>query len=114
MSDQLALVGPATPPELKLTKRQRFALEFVAHKPVSSEDLGAALHEYRGAHPVQRPCHWCKAEGSGMGSRLRELGLVKFARNLGVWYLVEQGRPAAPREAAGEGVYDPASSEIPF
>ena len=28
-----------------------------------------------------------------MGSRLREDGLVRFARHLKVWYLVEQGRP---------------------
>ena len=95
MSDQLALVGPATPPNLHLTKRQRFALEFIAHRPVSSEELGAALHEYRGTHPAQRPCRWCKAEGAGMGSRLRSDGLVRFARKLGVWYLEEDGRPKA-------------------
>jgi hypothetical protein len=95
VSDQLALVGPATPPDLKLTARQRFALEFIAHRPVSSEELGAALHEYRGAHPAQRPCRWCEAEGAGMGARLRQDGLVRFARYLKVWYLAEQGRPKA-------------------
>ncbi len=93
MSDQLALVGTATEPDLKLTKRQRFALEFIAQRPVSSEELGAALHEYRGSHRAEHPCRWCKGEGAGMGSRLREDGLVRFARNLKVWYLAEQGRP---------------------
>lgn len=93
MSDQLALVGPATPPDLHLTKRQRFALEFIAHRPVSSEELGAALHEYRGTHRAEQPCRWCQPEGAAMGSRLREDGLVRFARKLGVWYLEENGRP---------------------
>lgn len=99
MPDQLALVGPATPPDLHLTKRQRFALEFIARRPVSSEELGAALHEYRGSHPAQRPCRWCQGEGAGMGSRLREDGLVRFARNLKVWYLVEAGRPEKASES---------------
>jgi hypothetical protein len=114
VSDQLSLVGPATPPNLRLTRRQRFALEFIARRPVSSDELGAALHEYRGTHAAQRTCHWCKPEGAGMGSRLRELGLVRFARNLGVWYLVEQGRPEAPAVVEVEGTYDPAAAEIPY
>jgi hypothetical protein len=114
MTDQLALVGPATPPDLHLTKRQRFGLEFIARKPVSSEELGAALHEYRGTHPAQRACRWCKPEGAGMGARLREMNLVRFARALGVWYLLEQGRPEAPTPPIDDGAYDPASSEIPF
>lgn len=111
MSDQLALVGPATPPDLHLTRRQRFALEFVAHRPVSSEELGAALHAYRqaegkGGHSVQTTCHWCRPEGAAMGARLRELKLVRFARKLGVWYLEEDGRPKAAGGAQ--------SDEIPY
>lgn len=104
MNDQLALVGPATPPCLKLTPRQRFALEFISRRPVSSEELGAALHEWtmregkgRG-HIAQMRCDFCQTTGAEMGNRLRREGLMRFARNLGVWYLVEQGRPAdAPK-----------------
>lgn len=110
MTDQLALVGPATPPDLKLTKRQRFALEFIAQKPVSSEELGAALHEYRDAHPATKTCRWCEAEGASMGSRLRQDGLVRFARNLKVWYLVEKGRP----ERSVADAQSAQSDEIPF
>lgn len=104
MTDQLALVGPATPPDLHLTKRQRFALEFIAHRPVSSEELGAALHEYRAheggrGHRAESRCDWCKAEGAHMGSRLREMKLVRFARYLSVWYLAEGGKPKVDRGA---------------
>lgn len=106
VSDQLALVGPATPPDLKLTARQRFALEFIAQKPCSSEELGAALHEYRGTHAATTLCRWCQPEGAGMGSRLRDDGLVKFRRKLGVWYLVEHGAPKPQRGSQ--------SDDIPF
>ncbi len=111
MSDQLTFVGPATPPDLRLTKRQRFALEFVARRPVSSEELGAALHEFRmleggSGHRAESRCDWCKSEGANMGSRLRKDGLVRFARALGVWYLEEDGRPQPARGAQ--------TDEIPF
>lgn len=105
MSEQLALVGPSTPPDLKLTQRQRFALELIAQKPLSSEGLGAALHEFRmleggRGHRAEDRCDWCKAEGAHMGDRLRRDGLVRFARHLAVWYLAEQGRPAESAESA--------------
>ncbi|MDF2751629.1 MAG: hypothetical protein K0S82_11 [Gaiellaceae bacterium] len=111
MSDQLSLVGPSTPPDLKLTKRQRFSLEFIAHRPPSSEELGAALHEYRmqgggRGHRAENRCDWCQAEGAHMGNRLRQLKLVRFARGLGVWYLAESGKPKA--------VSGSQSDDIPF
>ena len=107
MSDQLALVGPSTPPELKLTRRQRFALEFIHRRPVSSEELGAALHEFRmmeggRGHRAENRCDWCKPEGASMGSRLRTDGLVKFSRKLGVWYLREAGMPVPDRGAQSD------------
>lgn len=114
MTGQLSLVGPATPPELKLSKRQRFALEFIARRPVSSEELGAALHEYRRAHVAQKACRWCQAEGAEMGQRLRQDHLVRFARRLKVWYLVENGRPEAVASTSDPDSYDPACAEIPF
>jgi len=108
MSDQLALAetGVATPPELRLTRRQRFALEFIAQKACSSEDLGAALHEYRDAHSVTSGCQFCRPEGAAMGARLRQFGLVRWSRKLGVWYLVEVGMPKPDRGAQ--------TDEIPF
>lgn len=111
VNDQLALVGPATPPDVQLTRRQRFALEFIAHRPVSSEELGAALHQYRQGegkrgHDAAARCQFCQMEGAAMGKRLREDGLVRFARSLGVWYLVEDGRP--------KSVSSPQSDEIPY
>ena len=111
MSDQLSLVGPATPPDLHLTKRQRFALELIAHKPISSEELGASLHEYRmrgggRGHTAQTRCDWCKSEGAHMGSTLRKHGLVRFARNLTVLYLEEKCRPKGDRGSQ--------TDEIPF
>ena len=109
MSDQLALIGLATPPDLKLTKRQRFALELIARKPLSSEELGAALHEYRmqdggRGHRAENRCRWCKAEGAHMGAALRRDGLVRFARALAVWYLEENGRPRASSEAQTDDI----------
>jgi len=111
MSDQLTLVGTPTPPGMKLTERQRFALEFIAHRPVSSEELGAALHEFRmleggRGHRAESRCDWCKPEGASMGGRLRSLGLVRFTRKLGVWYLLETGPPAPDRGAQ--------TGEIPY
>jgi hypothetical protein len=112
MNDQLALAGPATPPNLHLTRRQRFALEFIAQRPCSSEELGAALHAYRlgegkGGHLIETTCRWCQPEGAAMGARLREFKLVRFARNLKVWYLEENGRPQDADKSAQ-------TDEIPF
>jgi len=111
VSDQLALVGTPTPPDLRLTKRQRFALELIARLPLSSESLGAALHERRRAeggkgHSATTTCQFCKSEGAHMGATLRKKGLVRFARNLAVWYAEENGRPRPDRGAQ--------TDEIPF
>lgn len=117
--DQLALVGAATPPDLHLTRRQRFALEFVHHRPCSSEELGAALHQYRKGeggrgHDATKTCQFCKPEGAQMGDTLRSKGLVRYARNLGVWYCLEDGRPEASPARPPDGIYDPSSQPIPF
>ena len=119
MSDQLALVGAATPPELKLTERQRFALEFIHHLPCSSEQLGAALHERRlqgggRGHRAEKTCDFCQMEGSGMGASLREKGLVKYARSLGVWYCVEDGRPTSSPTRTNSNGHDPQTADIPY
>ena len=41
-----------------------------------------------------------------MGARLRELGLVRYSRKVGVWYLADGEKPKAPQGAQGD--------EIPF
>jgi hypothetical protein len=85
--------GVAVPPGLYLTPRQRLVLDLIAERPRSSEEIGAHVHASRGAHRASARCEWCRSEGAALGSRLREHGLVRFARKLGVWYLVETGLP---------------------
>lgn len=121
---QLSLeqTGVPTQPETKMTKRQRFSLELIgAAGNLPSEDLGRALHDLRfrdsnekGGHPDTRTCPFCQAEGASMGSRLRELGLVRMRKDRG-WYVPGRERatddPPAPRDP---DAYDPESAEIPF
>ena len=113
---QLSLSGPSTPPDLKLRPRQRFALEILFETPLSSEELGARLHERRQAeggrgHLRHTRCDWCKPEGAGMGNRLRELGLVRFSRKLDLWYTLEKGMPDKPKPEIDRGAQ---TDEIPF
>lgn len=92
MTDQLALDGVPTDPAIRLTQRQRYALEHIgAHAPVPSDELGALLHELRDTearthHLRDERCTFCKGEGAGMGGRLRDLGLVRFRKGAG-WYV---------------------------
>lgn len=82
------------PPEAKLTQRQRIALEYIGHhQPVSSDELGAMLHEERRArglkgHSSDERCEYCTDEGRSMGAALRQKGLVRFRRHEGGgWYI---------------------------
>lgn len=110
--------GVATPPELRLTRRQRFALEIVAEKePVGEEELGAYLHELRAieekgsGHDHLSVCRFCRQEGRAMLVRLREFGLVRQSRKLGGWRL----ESSSVRELLKRGApYDPDEAEIPF
>lgn len=102
---QLSIEGTGipTPPETRLTKRQRFALELIGQLGyMTSEELGASLHEYRGAHPATRTCTFCRPEGAHMGASLREKGLVRMKRDRG-WYVVglEAPRPSGPSAQLG-------------
>lgn len=103
--EQLDLDGRLVPVGVKLTERQRLALDYVrAHGPVASDELGALLHEERQArggrgHHRDLRCDWCGDEGSSMGKRLRELGLVrKRTGESGGWYVPDSRGP--DRESA--------------
>lgn len=104
----------------KLTDRQSLALELIReHAPMSSDELGAYLHEDRmrrggRGHAAVTTCGYCQQEGLNMGGRLRELGLVRFSRKAGGWYDAEQGIPQGRSTGTGETSLDPADSEIPF
>lgn len=91
MPEQVALFGISVPPEVKLTERQWFALETIANLKPSSEKLGLELHRRRGCTYCKgdKACQYASGEGAQVGSRLRELGLVRFRRKGdGFWYLV--------------------------
>lgn len=100
-------VQPARDPDA-LTDRQQLALEFIGrYQPVSSDELGAFLHEDRlrrggkGHHRDSR-CDWCQSEGSQMGDSLKGRGKVIRKKTIG-WVLPEYqavptgtDRPDAP------------------
>lgn len=117
MTEQLGLdgTGVTTPPEVRLTERQRHALDFIGkHGPVPSDMLGALLHEFRPAeaathHCRDERCDFCRSEGASMGARLRELELVSYRKQRG-WVLWGAPREEPRREMS----YDPATVEIPF
>lgn len=96
MTEQLALVGVPTPPDLRLTRRQRQALEHIhANQPVTSQDLGEHLATLRGSQPGV----WAASDGARMGRRLRDLGLARYSRKRGGWITADA--PAAPRADFG-------------
>ena len=118
MTDQLSLdgTGTPTPPELRLTTRQRYALEIVSERePISSERLGAYLHELRAleekgsGHDHESVCRFCRQEGRSMGDRLREFGLVAYSTKYHGWRLA-----TSKLRRFANADYDPATSEIPF
>lgn len=90
---QLALTGTPTPPHLKLTGRQRGALEQIAeHQPLSSERLGAWIHERRleaggKGHSAANPCRFCNEEGAAMGRNLRGKQLVRYSLSYHGWVI---------------------------
>jgi hypothetical protein len=92
VTDQPALFGVSIPPGLRLGPNQHLVLEMLAERPCSSEELGAAIHARRHDQP-EHFCDFCAGEGASVASSLRSHRLVKHARKLGVWYLVEKGRP---------------------
>lgn len=84
--EQLDLAGGSSPHGVDLTPRQRVALAFVReHGPVTSDELGAVLHELRlhnggRGHDRDGRCAYCREEGADMGGVLRGKGLVERRR----------------------------------
>lgn len=110
MTDQLTIAGQTEDPTVKLTARQRFALDLIGELgPIPSDELGAHMHERRGKHGLEARCTYCGQEGKGVGGELRKKKLVKQRREEG-WVLLSAPRTTSARE----GSYDPATAEIPF
>lgn len=88
MTEQLGLLpGVPVDPTVKLTARQRFALELIARlQPVPSDELGAYLCERRGKHHHDDRCDWDSQNGRAVGAALRRHGLVRQKRHAG-WVL---------------------------
>ncbi|RDI73287.1 hypothetical protein Gocc_2887 [Gaiella occulta] len=104
MNEPTDLLGePLVLPAVKLTPRQRVALEHIRRRqPVTNDELGAALHSFRRGqggrgHDRDLRCEWCRTEGAQMGRRLRALALVQWKRNAG-WTLVGYQAPASRSE----------------
>lgn len=130
MTDQTNLLGDVpVDPNVKLTGRQRLALEHIAKfDRLASDELGAFLHEERRSrtgrgHDRDERCEYCGDEGSQMGAALRAKGLVRYSRGAGTgddsagWYVVDrctclQGeRTVAVRASCPvHGLPDPSSS----
>lgn len=109
MTDQLTLEGKVEDPAVKISDRQRFALDVITELgPIPNDELGAHMHERRGKHPADQRCQWCAQEGKGIGGELRKKKLVKQRRAEG-WVVV--GAAASTRET-GSG-YDPATAAFP-
>lgn len=118
MSDaQLDLItGEPVPPAKDpgaLTDRQQLALEFIGkHQPVSSDELGAFLHEDRMSrggkgHGRDERCDWCPGEGREMGEALRRRDCVVRKKSVG-WCLA-----GFSPERSGTSGYDPETSDFP-
>lgn len=94
----------------RLTARQELALAFIAKTgTVSSDELGAVLHEDRRArggrgHDRDERCDYCATEGADMGRRLRELGLVTKRRGVdGGWCAANDESQHEETSQLGEG-----------
>ena len=104
---QPTIPGVAPEPELKLTSRQRYALDVIAsHGPIQSVELGAYLCERRGKHSHDVVCEWCQSSGKEVGRALAKRGLVKRRRGEG-WVPADWQPDYGSSAIQGDG-------EIPF
>ena len=119
MDEQLPLAGVGEPEPVvgvSLTHRQGLALRFIVeHGPVTSDELGAMLHDERRSrggrgHDADERCEWCAEEGSQMGATLRAKELVRFRRGeRGGWYAPKLGEPHGPADER----HDPSTAPLP-
>lgn len=113
MSTQLDLITgqPVSPPRDPdaLTGRQQLALAHIAaHQPVSSDELGALLHEDRmrrglKGHGRDERCTFCAGEGREMGETLRRRGLIIRKRTVG-WCLPDWQPTPEPSTQNRDGI----------
>lgn len=109
--EQLDLAGGAHPHGVKLTRRQDVAYAYVRdHGPVTSDELGALLHELRmlaghRGHDSDSRCEYCREEGADMGGVLLAKGLVerrRGAEGLLTWRVADRTADSADRTASAQ------------
>lgn len=90
---QTSLFGDEQAEGPRLTDRQRFALErMLRHREgLTTDELGALLHERKGVHADWQRCQWCSKDGLGVLRALRKKELV-VRRRSGQWQLTKVGR----------------------
>jgi hypothetical protein len=99
-------------PTVKLTVRQRYALEIIHDlQPVTSDELGAHLCARRGKHAADTRCQYDTVNGREVARALRAKGLVRERRDEG-WYIAGSGPVGRTGPGGGPG-YDPATAAFP-
>jgi hypothetical protein len=96
-----------------LTDRQQLAWDTIRLREggATSDEIGALMHDLRGRHLASSRCNYCAQEGRGVLTSRALRPLVTRKRN-GYW-TPRAGEDVA-NTRAGDGRYDPATSEIPF
>lgn len=96
MTDQRPLFRPP-PATGKLTPRQEAVYEALTRGGLTEVDAGLLLH--RGKHDSNMPCTYCEDNGRGVLTALRKKGLVKRARETGLWERLDgAGKPSSQGE----------------
>jgi len=63
--------------------RQHAALEAIrlaGWDGLASDELGAHVHGWQGKHPADETCEWCPVVARELGTKLRDLKLVRQRR----------------------------------
>lgn len=91
-------IAATAPKQRELGKRQQFALQLIRDNDgLTSDEVGARIHAWRGKHHPDSRCDFCGQEGKSVLRSLRARGLV-VRRQSGEW-TVPGKRPSAPPAA---------------